>query len=57
MVIQRSAAVLGTASFISAVLTQPYSGQEIIIELCGEPTFEASAVLSELACESGRFPH
>ena len=43
MVLQRSAAVLGTAPFISVVLTQPYSRQEIIIELWVEPTFEASA--------------
>ena len=43
MALQRSAAVLGTAPFISAVLTQPYSIQEIVIELWAEPTFEASA--------------
>ena len=42
MALQRSAAVLGTAPFISAVLTQPYSRQEIVIELWSEPNFEAS---------------
>ena len=43
MALQQSAAVLGTAPFISADLTQLYSRQEIDSELWVEPTFEASA--------------
>ena len=42
MVVQRSAAVRVTAPFISTVLTQPYSGQDIVIDLWVESTFEAS---------------
>ena len=43
MALQQSSAVMGTTPFIGAVLTQPYSRQEIVIELWAEPTFEASA--------------